>query len=175
MTEENHQPKTHSQLLKELGFTYIDEQFGQVYMSLGSLVKKTKELQENVRSLQKTCKIVERNTRAKKKRPQEVLLLNDTLTNFLGVESGYHTTKADVMKRISNYIKENNLQLEQDKRRFKPNKALCVLFGINPKTIVNLTFVEINKYITKHLSKMDQPLHPPVPPASNNAGEVSSN
>jgi chromatin remodeling complex protein RSC6 len=161
MTEETPQPKSHSQLLKELGFTYIDEQFGQVYTSLNSLVKKTKELQDNVRSLQKTCKIVERNTRAKKKRPQEVLLLNEILTNFLDLSSGSKTTKADVMKRISTYIKENNLQLEQDKRRFKPNKALCKLFVINPKTVMNLTFVEINKYISKHLTKIEQPVAAP--------------
>ena len=57
------------------------------------------------------------------------------------------------MKSISTYIKENNLQIPGNKRKFVPNKALMKLFKL--KESKELTFVEINKYILQHLNKSD--------------------
>ena len=64
-------------------------------------------------------------------------------------------TKADVMKGVSAYIKSNNLQLEEDKRRFKPNKDLCKLFAMPMSAAKNMTFVEINKHVSQHLTKVE--------------------
>ena len=62
-------------------------------------------------------------------------------------------TKADVMKNLSNYIKASDLQIPENKRKFRPNKELCKLFKIKPSEVKDMTFVEINKYIIQHITK----------------------
>ena len=57
------------------------------------------------------------------------------------------------MKSVSTYIKEKNLQIQEDKRKFLPNKELSKIFGIAPKNAHNMTFVEINKHVSQHLSQ----------------------
>ena len=51
----------------------------------------------------------------------------------------------------SEYIKSNNLQVAENKRKFVPNKQLVKTFGMKAKS--QLTFVEINKHVSTHLSK----------------------
>tara|TARA_B110000495_G_C22825596_1_gene481780 strand:+ start:233 stop:649 length:417 start_codon:yes stop_codon:yes gene_type:complete len=129
----------------------IENQFKTVQDSLTSITGKTKELMESIRILQKTCKQEEKQAKHKKKKVQAKLKLSKDLEKFLSVEQGTKLTKAEVMKAVSSYIKENKLQLEDNKRRFKPNKKLHTVFGMSPKT--NLTFVEINKHVSSHLTK----------------------
>ena len=85
------------------------------------------------------------------KRPQVPLTLSKDLENFLSVEHGTKLTKAQVMKTISSYIKEKNLQVAENKRQFIPNKELSKIFKI--KKAHSMTFVEINKHVSHHLSK----------------------
>ena len=61
-------------------------------------------------------------------------------------------TKAEVMKMVSTYIKENKLQVETNRRKFVPNSALLKLF--NQSEASEMTFVEINKNISHHLTKL---------------------
>jgi chromatin remodeling complex protein RSC6 len=129
----------------------IENQFKTVQDSLTSITGKTKELMESIKILQRTCKQEEKLAKHKKKKVQTKLNLSKDLEKFLSVEHGTKLTKAEVMKAVSSYIKDNNLQLEDNKRRFKPNKKLHSVFGMSPKT--NLTFVEINKHVSSHLSK----------------------
>jgi len=70
----------------------------------------------------------------------------------LSVDNGTKLTKAEVMKQVSTYIKEKDLQIKLDKRKFKPNKELSKIFGI-AKNPPQMTFVEINKYVSHHLTK----------------------
>ena len=87
----------------------------------------------------------------KKKKVQVPLNLSQELETFLGVEKGTQLTKAAVMKSVSDYIKTNDLQLKENRRKFKPNKPLNKMFGMNVKD--SLTFVEINKHVSGHLTK----------------------
>jgi chromatin remodeling complex protein RSC6 len=98
---------------------------------------------------------MDKNSRQKKKRPQHPLLVSGELCKFLSTKKNSQMTKADVMKGVSAYIKSNNLQLEEDKRRFKPNKDLCKLFAMSMSDAKNMTFVEINKHVSQHLTKVE--------------------
>ena len=129
----------------------IDTEFKNLYDSLATFSKQGKELQDQLKSLQRACKQAEKQTRTIKKKPQEKLNLSKELANFLSVDSSTKLTKAEVMKGVSEYIKTKNLQLESNKRKFKPNKELSKVFGMSPKS--ELTFVEINKHVSNHLSK----------------------
>ena len=129
----------------------IENQFKIVQDNLTNITGKTKELIESIRILQRNCKQEEKLAKHKKKKVQAKLNLSKDLEKFLSVEHGTKLTKAEVMKAVSSYIKENKLQLEDNKRRFKPNKKLHTVFGMSPKS--NMTFVEINKHVSSHLSK----------------------
>ena len=127
-------------------------QFKNVFDELSSVHKRTRELQDNFRLLQKTVKSAERLSKHKKKKTRVPMCLSSDLEKFLSVNHGTKMTKAEVMKGVSEYIKSNNLQLQDNKRKFLPNKKLNKVFK-NMNTTHPLTFVEINKHVSGHLTK----------------------
>ena len=135
----------------------IDAQFKSLQDNLLAFSKNVKSLQEEVKQLQKTCKQIEKQSRMKKKRPQLKMAVDKDLSKFLNLAGTNQLTKAEVMKQVSTYIKENNLQLKNDKRKFKPNKDLCKLFGMKVSGAKDMTFVEINKHVSQHLTKLEIP------------------
>lgn len=131
--------------------TAIDAEFKSIYESLATFSKQSRSLSDQLKALQKTCKTAEKVTKARKKKPQTPMNLSKELSTFLSVSAGTQMTKAQVMKSISEYIKTNNLQVAANKRKFVPNKQLVKTFGMKAKS--ELTFVEINKHVSTHLSK----------------------
>lgn len=132
-------------------YTDIDNQFKEIYSSLNTFMKQSKVISDQLRTLQRNCKQADRAARIRNKRPQEPMNVSKELAKFLKIGSGEQLTKASVMKMVSTYIKDKNLQVADDKRKFVPNKELVKIFGI-PKA-QNMTFVEINKHVSQHLSK----------------------
>lgn len=132
-------------------YTDIDNQFKEIYSSLNTFMKQSKVISDQLRTLQRNCKQADRAARIRNKRPQEPMNVSKELAKFLKIGSGEQLTKASVMKMVSTYIKEKNLQVADDKRKFVPNKELVKIFGISKAQ--NMTFVEINKHVSQHLSK----------------------
>ena len=135
----------------------IDTCFGKLQENLTSLNKLTKQMNDDLRSLQKNIRTLDRTkNKNRSKKPQPQHNVDSKLLTFLGRSEGELMTRAEVMKEISGYVKSNNLQLEADKKRFKPNSQLCKLFNITAKSVgkSGMTFVEINKYITQYLTKV---------------------
>lgn len=130
----------------------MDEQFSVVFNNLNDMAKACKSLQEDLRGLYKVYRVAEKKSRIKPKKVQPKLNVSTSLNKFLGLNGENQLTKAEVMKMISTYIKENNLQLESNKRKFVPNKALLKLFNMSSPS--EMTFVEINKNVSHHLSKL---------------------
>ena len=131
----------------------FEMQFKNVFDELSSVSKRTRELQDNFKVLHKTVKNAERLSKHKKKKPPVPMSLSSELEKFLSVNHGTKMTKAEVMKGVSEYIKSNNLQLEDNKRKFLPNKNLKKVFK-SMTTTQPLTFVEINKHVSGHLTKL---------------------
>lgn len=129
----------------------IEQQFKNLYEEFNLISKKTKDLIEGVKILQKTCKTTAKQVKAMKKKTQVKLDVSSDLEKFLSLEKGTKITKAEAMQGVSDYIKANNLQLQDDRRKFKPNKQLNKIFGMNVNS--SLTFVEINKHVSSHLTK----------------------
>ena len=112
--------------------------------------KHTRSLQDEVKTLHKGFRQLNKSNKNKKKRPQVKMNISAELQKFLNVDNDTKLTKAEVMKQVSNYIKEKDLQLKLDRRRFLPNKELSKIFKI--KKAQDMTFVEINKHVSHHLS-----------------------
>ena len=127
----------------------IDDTFKNLNEQLLSMSKTTKLLQDELKTIHKKVKTCSKQkTRVRKEQSKQNL--SNELTSFLSINNETKLTKAEVMKEVSNYIKTKDLQIKEDKRRFLPNKELSKLFGI--KKPYNMTFVEINKYVSPHLS-----------------------
>ena len=129
----------------------LDTQFSELYGQVSTLSKSVKVMQDDLKSLFRTFKQVDRQTRQRRKKPQAKLSLSKDLEKFLSLEHGTHATKAEVMKMISSYIKEKNLQVEANKRQFIPNKQLAKIFNVKKPSA--MTFVEINKHVSHHLTR----------------------
>lgn len=130
----------------------LDTQFSDLYTQVNTTSKSLRSMQDDLKALYRTFRQVDKLSRQRKKKPQAKLSLSSDLEKFLSLEKGTHATKAEVMKMISTYIKEKNLQVQTDKRKFLPNKELSKIFGV--KKPQNMTFVEINKHVSHHLTKL---------------------
>lgn len=129
---------------------------------LGYVCDKLIELNTICRNLEEDVKAIHKNynrekLRIMKKKPPKKntkvhlpMKITPILRKFLGLEKGELISKRDAMARISTYVKENNLQIEENKRLFTPDEVLIRLFKLNKSKIYFLTFVEINKYISQH-------------------------
>ena len=129
----------------------LDTLFKGIYEELNVAGKQVRGLQDSLKQLNREFRNLDRQNKAKKKRPQTPLSLSADLENFLSLQHGTKLTKAEVMKSISSYIKEKNLQVAENKRQFIPNKQLAKIFNI--KKPQSMTFVEINKHVSHHLTK----------------------
>ncbi len=67
--------------------------------------------------------------------------------SFLGLDAGTEMKRTSVTKKIYAYIKENNLQMENDKRITKPDQKLRKLFGLSKGE--NITFQTFQKHLAK--------------------------
>ena len=130
----------------------INDQFTSIYGTLGDVSKQTRTLGDTMKTLQRTLKTASKQVRASQKKNQEKMILSNDLKKFLSLEQGTTLTKAEVMKSVSSYIKEHNLQLEDNKRKFKPDTKMTKVFSMKKGT--EFTFVEINKHVSGHLSKV---------------------
>lgn len=126
-------------------------QFGEVFESLSDITTRTKALGDSFRTLQRTLKQASKQARTTQNKNQEPMNLSKDLEKFLSVEHGTKLTKAEVMRSVSTYIKNKGLQLEENKRKFKPDTKMAKIFSMNKNT--EFTFVEINKHVSSHLTK----------------------
>jgi chromatin remodeling complex protein RSC6 len=78
--------------------------------------------------------------------------LSKDLCKFLKVPENTELSRPDVTKRLTHYIKENNLQNEANKREILPDKKLAKLLS-GPTDGTQLTFFNLQKYIKHHFPK----------------------
>ena len=128
----------------------VDENFKTLGDQLNLMTKTTKLLQDEIKTIQKLVKSATKGSKQRRRKTQAKQSLSSELSSFLSLENETKLTKAEVMKEVSNYIKTKDLQIKEDKRKFLPNKELSKLFGLSKPH--NMTFVEINKYVSPHLS-----------------------
>ena len=120
----------------------------------------------DLRALQKTMqrhiKETSRRTRRPKtadpnrpKRPPsgfaKPALISTELCNFLSVPDGTEMARTEVAKHLTNYIKEHNLQDQENKRRILPDSALQSLLNVGAGE--DLTYFNLQKYMKVHFPK----------------------
>ena len=76
--------------------------------------------------------------------------ISKNLSFFMKIDNNTLISKSEALKYISQYIKNNNLQLNENKKKFLIDDNLSNLFEIEKNEIK--TFMNINGLISKHFT-----------------------
>ena len=79
----------------------LDTLYKGIYEELAVAGKQVRTIQDSLKTLNREFRNLDRQNKAKRKRPQTPLALSADLENFLSVQHGTLLTKAEVMKSIS--------------------------------------------------------------------------
>ena len=74
--------------------------------------------------------------------------ISDQLCKFLDVKVGTEMARTEVTKHLTTYIKENNLQDQENKRKILPDSALRKLLNVTETDEV--TYFNLQKYMKVH-------------------------
>ena len=78
-------------------------------------------------------------------------LVSDELASFLGKPSGCEMARTEVTKHLTTYIKEHNLQDQENKRKILPDSKLQKLLNVTPSDEV--TYFNLQKFMKVHFPK----------------------
>jgi upstream activation factor subunit UAF30 len=142
----------------------------QSFMTTASLLKaEFRVLEKNtMRELKAAQKIS-----AKKKRKNcnrspsgfvKPTLISLELATFLGKPEGSEMARTEVTREINHYIREHNLQDKSNGRKINPDKNLATLLKIQNGE--ELTYFNLQRYMSPHFAKAGQTLIEPVVGAS---------
>ena len=135
---------------------------------LDSQMKDLKSLSADVKKALKNCSKLSKNGAfAKKQRKKKEVDPNapprpasgfakpvgvsPELEAFLGLSKGEEIARTDVTKRLTQYIKDNNLQNPANRREILLDDSLTKL--LNPPEGTTLTFFNLQTYMKPHYTK----------------------
>lgn len=139
-----------------------ENQFVDIQEKLMSIISSAKGVQADVKKLHKDFAKMQKE-RTKKRRKQnsdkkkepsgfaKPTPLSDAMCTFLKESKGTEMSRTDVTRRISKYIRENNLQNPNNRRQIFPNKELRKLLAVPQED--ELTFFNLQKYLKVHFLK----------------------
>ena len=103
--------------------------------------------------IRKSTKSRRRNTNTNAKSGFAVpVKVASTLAEFLNVDPNDHMPRTEVTKRLTEYIKSNSLQCEDNKKLFVCDEKLAKVFSIDTGTQTN--WFEMQKFLAKLLTSV---------------------
>ena len=147
--------------------TSTEVQTSTVSSTLASLVSLVDSQAKSFRDMSRQLKRLEKEVireqkrlskvnKPKRKVVQKPVNVSAAMTKFLNgrkvsahEQGGY--TRQVMMKAVSAYIKDKGLQLEENKKQWKPDSTLVKLFSLDKKTLY--TFMNINGLISRVVVK----------------------
>ena len=129
----------------------LEEQFQNVSNDLQKIGGTARHLQLIVKELQRNVRNACKPRKVKKHTVMhDPMTISAELLKYLKQPAGTTLTKSESMKAVSLIIKNTNLQNEENRRMFTPDKALGKVLNMTP--IKSITFVELNKYLAHHFT-----------------------
>jgi len=140
----------------------IDDQFSTVLSTLSQFKTQITTLSVQLKGLEKTVKKeIKQNKRLITKKQSkgsrkpsgfaEASPISKDLCDFLGKDQGATVARTEVTKFVCNYIKQNSLANDENKRVIKPDDKLKSLLGTDDDTVV--TYFNIQRFMNKHFIK----------------------
>tara|TARA_Y100000389_G_scaffold16088_1_gene14166 strand:+ start:1817 stop:2401 length:585 start_codon:yes stop_codon:yes gene_type:complete len=136
----------------------IDTHFDQLYTTLSIFKQSLATLQQNIKLLEKDmkkeikskCRAASKKQKGHRKpsgfaKPADV---STELCDFMGRQKGSQIARTEVTQYIIQYIKENELQYENNKKVILPDDRLKKLLGVDNKTEV--TYFNLQGLMNRH-------------------------
>lgn len=129
--------------------------------TVAEFYKRGKEIKKLV---EKEMKDIKKGSKKKRTRKPDAkpggfrkpVKISDELCEFLGIPKGKKLARTEVSKKLNEYIRDNKLQNEKDRRIIEPNKKLLALFSADYTDDARLDFFTMQKYIKHHYIKDDE-------------------
>jgi len=140
----------------------FESEFKEVLDNLSDFKKTITQFQNKVRMLEKKVQRYEVTSNKKRKKQNKEkqskgickpVLISDELCSFIGKEKGTQMARTEVTKYLIQYIKENKLQQDDNKRIIQPDDNLKNLLKIENNEEVN--FFNIQKFMNPHYLSPD--------------------
>ena len=159
MSTQETQMNTSEQSTSQSGATTLSATLAalgeQVDLQMRSFRDMSKALKRLEKEVAREHKRLSKTPKVKRTVKQTPTAVNAAMSKFLtaqGVEGVDGTwTRQSMMKGISTYIKEKDLQLAEDKKKWKPDATLTKLFSLEKGSLY--TFMNINGLISRVVVK----------------------
>ncbi len=130
--------------------------FENLLITLKQFKKDINKLNNDVIKLQeknerRMKKLQKKYSNKKKRKPSgfaKPLNVTDDLCFFMGKDSGTKIARTEVTQHLIKYIKDNNLQNNENKKNIIPDKKLKKLLKLKKKD--ELTYFNLQKYMNVH-------------------------
>ncbi len=141
----------------------IDSQFTDLLGTLSQFKGQITTFANQLKLLEKTVKkeikqhkrdVVKKQQSKVSKKPSgfaEASVVSSDLCDFLGKDHGATVARTEVTKFVCNYIRQNDLTFEDNKRIIKPDIKLKSLLGVDDDTVV--TYFNIQRFMNRHFIK----------------------
>ena len=142
----------------------VCEQFTGVLSTLSSFRSQITMLQNQVRALEKTvgkqmrtyAREAKKNKNKGNRKPSGFAVptkISDELCKFMQKPVGSSAARTEVTQYIIKYIKDNDLQWDENRKIIKPNDDLKNL--LNVKKNEEVTYFNIQRFMNKHFIKSE--------------------
>ena len=142
----------------------VCEQFSGVLSTLSSFRSQITMLQNQVRALEKTvgkqmrtyAREAKKNKNKGNRKPSGFAVptkISDELCLFMQKPKGSTAARTEVTQYIIKYIKDNDLQWNENRKIIKPNNDLKIL--LNVKENDEVTYFNIQRFMNKHFIKSE--------------------
>jgi chromatin remodeling complex protein RSC6 len=140
----------------------VGEQFSGVLSTLSSFRSQITMLQNQVKALEKTvgkqmrtfAREAKKNKNKGNRKPSGFAVptkISDALCEFMQKPKGSTAARTEVTQYIIKYIKDNDLQWNENRKIIKPNNLLKNL--LNVKKNEEVTYFNIQRFMNKHFIK----------------------
>ena len=134
-------------------FDSLITQMTQMRTSMSEMINYARKIQKNVIKDLKAAEKKSRKANAKKSKREpsgfaKPAVISKELCDFLGKPYGTEMARTEVTKYLTTYIKENQLQQPEDKRKISPDKKLFTLLKL--KKDDQVTYFNLQKWMKPH-------------------------
>lgn len=145
--------------------TPIESQFSAVLSTLSQFKTQITALAVQLRTLEKTVKkevkqhkreVTKKQSKAGRKPSgfADAAPISKDLCEFLGKDYGTSIARTEVTKFVCNYIRQNSLTNDDNKRVIKPDNKLQSLLGTTDDTVV--TYFNLQRFMNRHFIKKSE-------------------
>lgn len=138
----------------------IHDEFVTIVNSIALIKTNLTDLQNSLRNLEKKANkkfknYIKQNRKLKNrgnKQPSgfaKPTKISNELCNFLNKPDGTEMARTEVTQQLIKYIKEQNLQNNENKKIIQPDEKLTALLDINSKD-TELTYFNLQSFMNKH-------------------------